>query len=176
MTITPSPAQAFRVLIRSGNSTIGRTNSVDSLDEARTQLMRMRTVYPDSALEALLPDDDFGCWREVTEEALDRIAYQRAATVLVSLIGEGLAKVNWSLSSTNPGRVEGHLVREEDSREALKAYASLLGCEVTESPHLNGKVQIKAKGAYQGLSVEVWDLVAPVPQRPSDKAEAAVSA
>lgn len=175
MTSISSPAQAFRVLIRSDKGAVGRTKSVQSLDEARAELARMRTAYPNSTLEALLPDGDMGCWREASEEELDRLVYQRTAAILVSLIGEGLGKVNWSLSSTNPRRVEGHLVREEDSREALKAYADLLSCEVTERPHLNGKVQIKAEGTYQGLAVEVWDLVTPVLEQSADQA-AGVSA
>jgi hypothetical protein len=88
------------------------------------------------------------------------MVYQRTAVLVSSLIGEGLAKVNWSLSSTNPTQVDGHLVRAEDSREAIAAYAVLLGCEVSESPHLDDRVKVSAEGAYQGLTVLVWDLVA----------------
>lgn len=163
------PAE-FAVELLDGKTSIGVTLPSRDADDAKQALRRLAHAYHDSRI--VWRYNSANAWEAVDDEALDRMAYQRTAALLASLIGEGPAKVNWSLSSTNPRRVSGHLIREEDPREALQAYADLLGGEVTERPHLNGKVQIRAEGAYHGLSVEVWDLITPDQEQSADKAHA----
>ncbi|TMR11069.1 hypothetical protein ETD86_37125 [Nonomuraea turkmeniaca] len=164
----PFATAEFAVEILDGETLIGRTEPTRDPSYAAQALRKLSYAYPGSRIAwRSHPRNE---WTALDEAGLDRMAYQRTASVVAFLIGEGLAKVNWSLSSTRPNDINGHLVGNEDPREALKAYADLLGGEVTDSPHLNGKVQIKAAGAYHGLSVEVWDLI--TPEQSADQAEA----
>jgi hypothetical protein len=155
----PFGSAEFAVEILDGTTLIGVTQPTHIADDAKQAQRLLHHAYADSRI--VWRYDSLDKWEAVDDDALDRMAYRRTAVTLAYLIGEGLAKVNWSLTSTNPRHVSGHLVREEDPREALKEYADLLGGKVSERPHLNGKVQIKAEGTYHGLSVEVWDLVTP---------------
>ncbi|TYB69648.1 hypothetical protein FXF51_05670 [Nonomuraea sp. PA05] len=157
----------FAVEIRDGETLIGRTEPSRNADDAKQAFRKLNFSYPDSRI--VWRRDPLDEWDAITDDAINRIAYQRTATILMSLIGEGLANVNWSLSATHPNQVDGHLVREDDPREALKRYAVLLGCEVTERPHLHGKVQIAVEGTYCGLTVKVWDLVDPVADESGDE-------
>jgi hypothetical protein len=166
----PFGSAEFAVELLDGETPIGVTLPSRNADDAKQALRKLTYAYPDSRI--VWRYDSIDKWEAVDDEALDRMAYRRTAALLASLIGEGLAKVNWSLSSTSPRRIEGHLVREEGPREALEAYANLLDGELTELPHLNGKVKITAQGTYHGLSVEVWDLVTPDAEQPAAQAEA----
>lgn len=164
----PFGSAEFAVEILDGTTLVGRTEPARDADDAKQALHKLGYAYHDSRI--VWRYDSADAWKAVDDEALDRMAYQRTAALLASLIGEGPAKVNWSLSGTNPRHIDGHLIREEDPREALQAYADLLGGEVSERPHLNGEVQIKAGGSYHGLSVEVWDLITPDQEKAADKA------
>lgn len=150
MTITSSPAQAFRVLIRDGDATIGRTRHTERLEEVRVELARMRRAYPDSALEALLPDGDLGSWQVVTEEDLDRMASVKAALTLANILGMGLPRISWTLHEFDPGRVAG----QADTRKQVEEFARALLLEVTEDEHPTN-VLVSATGAFQGVEVRV---------------------
>lgn len=147
----------FAVEIRDGETLIGRTEPSRNADDAKRALAKLTYAYQDS--RTVWRPDPVVEWIEIDKGGLDRLAYQRTAAIVAFLIGEGPARVNWSLSSSRPNRVEGHCVTDGDPREALQAYADLLGGTVTESPHLEDRVKLTAEGTYHGLAVEVWDLV-----------------
>ncbi|GAA3759587.1 hypothetical protein HDA32_004723 [Spinactinospora alkalitolerans] len=79
-------------------------------------------------------------------------AQQRAARVLVTLLGTGLPPADWSLSQIIPDELTGHL--ERGGTAGLQAWAEAFGAEVDWQRHRGCRPRVIFE--VNGVSVQVW--------------------
>lgn len=151
-TTISSPAQTFRVSIRSGTFMYGHLDETENLAEVREQLTQMRRAYPGSALQTFhrTTDDTLGTWRDATDDELDRIALTNAALALARILQEDLPRITWTLDRY--GSVE--LSGQATTREQVEVYANLLKLPVTEDS--NAYPNLQAAGVYDGTEITVY--------------------
>jgi hypothetical protein len=152
----------YAVHIRSGESLVARTEPTTDQAAAQALLPRMRHAgYAESllVLRTYTPDDcgsgKWSDWDPATDEQLNRIAIQRAVTVLASIIRLDLPLVEWSVACEyEPGKLTAHLhVGDVDERlKTLTTYAKLLGADLVEDERSN---LVRAEGTYDGVGVRV---------------------
>ncbi|MFI6534151.1 hypothetical protein ACIBHY_16950 [Nonomuraea sp. NPDC050547] len=142
---------SYAVHIWRDGDQISSTEPTTDQDAARDMLRGLQRTFPDSVLVVEGAD---GVWSPVSDELLDRLARQRAAGALATLIRTSPPQIDWVLSAHAPSELSGHAIK----RETVAEFAALLMAECTERTD-GGCTTVRASSTFAGVPVSVYCIV-----------------
>ncbi|MFI6910148.1 hypothetical protein ACIBKY_53470 [Nonomuraea sp. NPDC050394] len=142
---------SYAVHIWRDGDQISSTEPTTDQAEARDMHRALTTRFPDSVLVVKGAD---GVWSPVSDELLDRLARQRAAVALASLVRTSPPQIDWFLSTHSPSELSGHAFK----RETVAEFAALLMVECTERTD-GGCTTVRSSSTFAGVPVSVYCIV-----------------